>query len=91
MTSLALVSTMACAFALASLLRLACRRRYCHPTEHLVTVVANRRLRKGLGRQYWIRCIHCDLEHGPYRDWREAWMHAVRAQVATRRRGWVGT
>jgi hypothetical protein len=62
------------------------RRRYCHPSDHLVTVVAARRLRSGLSKQYWIRCRLCDLEHGPYTNWQAAWLDAWGAQIATRRR-----
>jgi hypothetical protein len=61
-------------------------RRYCRPSDHLVTVVRARRLRDGLSRRYWIRCRLCDLEHGPYTDWQAAWLDAWAAQIATRRR-----
>jgi hypothetical protein len=61
------------------------RRRYCRPSDHLVTVVGARRLRSGLSKQYWIRCRLCDLEHGPYTSWRAAWLDAWGAQIATRR------
>jgi hypothetical protein len=62
------------------------RRRYCRPSDHLVTVVGARRLRDGLRRRYWIRCRFCDLDHGPYDDWHTAWLEAFRAQAVTRRR-----
>jgi hypothetical protein len=62
------------------------RRRYCRPSDHLVTVVAARRLRSGLSKRYWIRCRVCDLEHGPYTNWQAAWLDAWGAQIATRRR-----
>jgi hypothetical protein len=62
------------------------RRRYCRPSDHLVTVVRARRLRDGLSKRYWIRCRLCDLEHGPYTDWQAAWLDAWGAQIATRRR-----
>jgi hypothetical protein len=62
------------------------RRRFCRPSDHVVTVVAARRLRTGLRKRYWIRCRLCDLEHGPYTDWQAAWLDVWSAQIATRRR-----
>jgi hypothetical protein len=58
----------------------------CGLSEHLVTVVGTRSLRAGLSKRYWIRCRVCEFEHGPYDSWRAAWLDALGAQVAARRR-----
>jgi hypothetical protein len=66
------------------------RRRYCPPSDHLVTVVGRRRVRDGLRKRYWIRCRMCDLEHGPYDEWQDAWLDLMQGPVAAptaRRRG----
>jgi hypothetical protein len=84
MTEFALFTMMAAALIIVSVLRAVWPRRYCDPSEHLVTVVATRRLRDGLGKRYWIRCRVCDLEHGPYEGWQAAWHDALEAQIAAR-------
>jgi hypothetical protein len=87
MTHFALLTVMAGAYALVSLLRAVRPRRYCPPSDHLMSVVGARRVRDGLSKRYWIRCRACDLEHGPYDDWQAAWRDALQAQIVTRRHG----
>jgi hypothetical protein len=85
MTDFALFTMMAAAYIIVGLLRAAWRRRYCLPSEHLVTVVGTHRVRDGLGKRYWIRCRVCDLERGPYDTWQAAWQDVLRMQIAARR------
>jgi hypothetical protein len=79
---------MASTFSLSTLLRAA--RHSCRPSDHLVTVVGEHRIRDGLSKRYWIRCRVCDLKQGPYDDWQAAWLDAWRTQFETRRRGEAG-
>jgi hypothetical protein len=87
MTHLALITVMAGAYALVGVLRALRRRRYCRPSDHLLSVVSARRVRDGLIKRYWIRCRACDLEEGPYDSWQAAWHDALRTQIAMRRGG----
>jgi hypothetical protein len=85
MTTSTFIAVMAATYALLGLLRAVQRRRYCPPSDHLVTVVGARRVRDGLSQRYWIRCRLCDLEHGPYDNWQAAWHDIVRTQITTAR------
>jgi hypothetical protein len=87
MTDLALIAVMVLAFALAGLLRAAQRRRHCHPRDHLVTVVDERRVRDGFRRRYWIRCRLCEFKRGPYDSWHAAWLDLFETEVVARRAG----
>jgi hypothetical protein len=80
-----LFATVALACVLVALLPSRLPRRSCPPAEHLVSVVAARRLRHGLRRRHWIRCPMCDLELGPYDSWHAAWTDAFRIQIEIRR------
>jgi hypothetical protein len=80
-----LTTLLAGACALFVLVLVTMQRRTCPPGEHLVTVVGARRLRHALGKRYWIRCLLCDVNVGPYDSWHVAWAEAFRLRLETRR------
>lgn len=38
----------------------------CGPYTHFTVVVSRRRLRDGFRKTYWVYCVQCDFERGPF-------------------------